>query len=88
MDSEKRLKDLAISESGFIFDPYSGATFSVNSSGVEIIEGLRDGLGRDALAERLADAFEIGEFDDPTRDVDEFVGMLRQYGIVDKHFEL
>ncbi|MGM0556772.1 MAG: PqqD family protein [Myxococcota bacterium] len=88
MDTEQRLRDLAISDSGFIFDPYSGATFSVNPTGVEIVEGLREGLEREALVERLQETFEVADLDDPERDLDEFVGMLRQYGIVDKHFEL
>lgn len=88
MDTKQRLKDLAISDSGFIFDPYSGATFTVNVTGIDIIEGLREGMTREEILERLDDSYELGELDDPARDIDEFVGMLRQHGIVDKTFDL
>ena len=40
-----RLKDLAISETGFIFDPMSGATFTVNTAaagGNASLIGMRD----------------------------------------------
>ena len=45
-----RLSQLAISASGFVFDPRSGATFTVNDTGRTIIEGLRDGNGLDDIA--------------------------------------
>ena len=49
MDTLQKLRDLAISDSGFVFDPYSGATFTANSSGRAILEALRDGHGRMAI---------------------------------------
>ncbi len=88
MDTKQRLRDLAISDSGFIFDPYSGATFTLTPTGVEIVNGLREGQGREEILENLASLYEISELDDPGRDLDEFIGMLRQHGIVDKNFEL
>ena len=42
-------KDHDVSETGFVFDPYSGATFSLNASALCLLRGLKEGLGRDEL---------------------------------------
>jgi hypothetical protein len=85
MDVRAKLKDLAISDSGFVFDPYTGATFSANATGRVILEGLRDGDGRQALLGRLAQSFDAGGQDLP-RDLDDFVQTLRREGIVPMDF--
>ena len=33
MSSATHLKDLALSDTGFVFDPYTGATFTTNATG-------------------------------------------------------
>ena len=87
MDAPTKLRDLAVSETGFVFDPSTGATFSVNASGLVMLAGLKDGQEREAITERLRDAFETGEAD-LQRDLDEFVGLLRQHGILPEDFRL
>jgi len=73
-----RLKELAVSDTGFVFDPYSGLTFSVNETGRFILQHLKQGEGADAVAAALRDTFELGGRDDPSRDVHEFILMLRE----------
>ena len=60
MDARARLAMLAISPSGFVFDPKSGTTFTVNETGRLILEGVRDGLGLQALTATLAERFDAG----------------------------
>ena len=88
MDSTQRLKDLAVSDTGFLFDPLSGATFTVNPSGRTILEGLKAGAGRDEIAASLEQSYQLGAGTDPHRDVDEFVHMLRQNDLLPVDFEL
>jgi hypothetical protein len=76
------LKDLAISQSGFVFDPTSGVTFTVNATGQFILLKLRDGLDLDGVERELRASFDLGDSDDPARDVREFVGLLRDQGIL------
>ena len=83
----KWLSDLAISDTGFIFDPYSGATYNVNATGLQILKGIREGLGRGALLESIAETFDVAGRD-VQRDLDDFVHMLRQRGLVPQHFAL
>lgn len=85
MDQLTRLKDLAVSDSGFVFDPYSGSTFSLNQTGLVLVRGIQSGLDRNALMEQLTEHFEVGEAD-LYRDIDEFVQLLRENGVVSAEF--
>jgi PqqD family protein of HPr-rel-A system len=82
-----RLKDLAISETGFLFDPMSGATFTVNAAGACILSCLREGRSRSAIIERLRTTFTI-DHADLDSDLGEFVRLLVQQGILPLDFAL
>lgn len=72
------LQRLAISESGFVFDPASGHNFTVNETGLSILRQLQKSTELAALLEHLAN-----EYDAPVRelerDVLEFASVLRDY---------
>jgi hypothetical protein len=87
MSDLNRLRDLALSDTGFVFDPCSGATFTVNATGLAVLKGLKDGLSRKAIRERLEEGFEV-HAGDIGRDVDEFVSSLSQHGIVPEGFSV
>lgn len=82
-----RLKDLAISETGFIFDPMSGATFTVNAAGACIIQCLREGRRRSDIIARLRNTFTV-ENSDLDSDLGEFIRLLVQQGILSPDFSL
>lgn len=82
-----RLKDLAISETGFIFDPMSGATFTVNPTGACIIRALREGCGRSEIIARISNTFTVSNADLDS-DLGEFVRLLVQQGILPHDFTL
>ena len=82
-----KLSDLAISDSGFVFDPYSGATFSVNASGLAVLRLLKEGVPRTELLDRLRDEFDV-RGGDLQRDVDEFVGLMRRHDLLPRDFEV
>ena len=77
------LKDLALSDTGFVFNPYTGATFSVNPTGLAILQGLKDDLDRNGLLDRLRDGFDI-KGEDLHRDLDEFTHLLQINGLLPK----
>jgi len=83
----ERLTQLAISPSGFVFDPRSGATFTLNDTGRVLVEGIRDGLGLDELVEALADRFDAAGAD-LRRDALEYARLLREQGLLPTDFEL
>lgn len=80
MDARPRLRDLAVSESGFVFDPYGGQTYSLNASGRIILEALRRGEAVEAVEAALRGAFEVDPGIDVARDVREFVLQVREQG--------
>ena len=81
MSNQSRIKDIAINETGFVFDPYSGGTFTLNATGQVIIKALRDGLSHDEVVARLR-----SEFDGVTTKLDEdmqdFMRTLREFGLL------
>lgn len=85
MSTKHHLRDLALSETGFVFDPYTGATFTTNPTGRCVLEGLREGLSRADIAARLRERFAVQQ-DDLENDVVEFVSLLRQQGVVPEGF--
>lgn len=82
MFNTKRLGDLALSDTGFAFDPFSGATFTVNATGLCVLQALKEGLGAEALRDRVRARFDARGAD-VGRDVDDFVAALRQHGLLD-----
>ena len=87
MDPRQKVRDLAVSDSGFVFDPYTGATFSVNATGLHILRGLQREEARREILANLESSFGIGEAD-LERDLDEFVGQLRNQGLLPLDFSL
>jgi hypothetical protein len=75
------LQDLAISETGFVFDPRTGGTFNVNPTGLCVLRALRDGKAPKAIAEALEQDFEATP-SDVLDHVLEFTQLLRQYGLM------
>lgn len=80
MDQRQRLRDLAVSESGFVFDPYGGQTYSLNAPGRLILEALRRGDDVPAIEAALRAAFEVDADADVARDVREYLLQLREQG--------
>lgn len=87
MSDASNLLDLAVSDSGFVFDPRSGTTFTVNKAGVVLLRGIVRGLDRSELMEELRAVFEVLDAD-LHRDVDEFVQLLRENQLVPHDFVL
>jgi len=88
MDVREKLSDLAISDKGFVFDPYTGCTFSLNSCGRVMLEGIKRGAGREEILDDLTAAFAVGEDEDLDRDLGEFLQLMRREGLVPAEFTL
>ena len=71
------MKRLAISESGFIFDPASGDSFTANASALAIIRLAQSESDPQKIAEKLAAEFDVA-VSQAEREVLEFASVLRQ----------
>jgi Coenzyme PQQ synthesis protein D (PqqD) len=80
---DARLKELAINESGFVFDPHSGGTFTLNATGQLIVKALRDGVGPEMLIEQLHANFDSVTHN-AAEDIQDFLRVLRDFGLLSR----
>ena len=78
-------KNIAISETGFVFDPKAGATFTANATAVAVLQALRDDVPFERVPERLAERFE-GVTAFAREDIKDFVSSLCSFGLVSAEF--
>jgi len=71
------LKRLALSESGFVFDPVTGDSFTANATGLAIIRLAQHERDARRIAEALAQEFDVGTAE-AERELIEFSGVLRR----------
>jgi len=78
----KLKKNIAISESGFVFDSNSGDSFSLNPIGVEILNMLKDGKEQGDIFNFVLNKYEVdrGPFENNYFD---FVSMLQQFNLIE-----
>jgi hypothetical protein len=78
-----RLKrNIAVSESGFIFDPSTGESYSLNSQGIEILTMLKELKTTGEITEFFVNEYEVDR-EDFERYLVDFTGMLKQFKLVE-----
>jgi PqqD family protein of HPr-rel-A system len=80
------LENLALSESGFLFDARTGATYTLSATGTFLLRRLIGGDAALSLPEALSERYEV----DPQtagRDVEQFLFRLRDLGLVTESVE-
>ncbi|HFC98780.1 MAG TPA: HPr-rel-A system PqqD family peptide chaperone [Thermosulfurimonas dismutans] len=75
-----KLRRLAINEEGFIFDPETGNSYTVNETGLFILEKLRQGLSPEEIARLLSQEYDISP-EEARRDLEDFLEVLVRYGL-------
>lgn len=71
-------KNIAISETGFIFNPLTGDSFSVNETGLFVLRKLKEEANEETILEAFQEEFEL---DRNTAEIDlnDFLSMLKSY---------
>ena len=77
----KLKKNIAVSESGFVFDPTTGDSYSLNPVGVSVIELLQENKSLDEIICSLENEYEAERMV-IERNVQDFIGMLEQYNLL------
>ncbi len=76
-------KNIAVSESGFLFDPTSGESYSINREGQEIMAMLKDGKDLEQISSAMCEQYQV----DPAsfeKYFYDFIGMLRQFQLIEE----
>ena len=71
-------KNIAISETGFIFNPLTGDSFSVNETGLFVLQKLKEEENEETILKAFQEEFEL---DRNTAEIDlnDFLSMLKSY---------
>lgn len=76
-------KNIALSDSGFVFDPSTGESFSTNPIGLEIIRLFKNGKSNAEIKKELLNKYMTDEatFE---KDLEDFVNMLIQLKVAEE----
>ncbi len=75
-------KNLALSDSGFVFNPSNGDSFSANPIGMEIIRQLKEGKEVESIKAALLKQYDIDEAT-LDRDIQDFLGTLSKFKLTE-----
>ena len=73
------LSEIMLNDRGFAFDPTTGESFQLSTTGLEIVRALRDAPDRDAALAKLIAEFEVDE-SMARRDLDQFLASIEKIG--------
>ncbi len=75
-------KNIAISETGFLFDSNTGDSYSLNETGKQIIQMIKENKTDDEIIEWFTRHYEVEEgiFENNYHD---FISMIKNYNILD-----
>nr|NQU91376.1 PqqD family protein [Bacteroidota bacterium] len=74
--------NIAVSDSGFIFNPDTGESFTVNPIGALIIAHLKEGKEDQDISNKIRETYNV-EFTTFEKDFDDFIGLLKNYSLVE-----
>ncbi|MEN9488461.1 MAG: hypothetical protein RL494_726 [Bacteroidota bacterium] len=77
-------KNLAISENGFVFNPTTGDSFSVNELGAVIINEIKAGKSKSEIIESVSTTYNA-EKSTIEKDFNEFLNVLSNHQLVEIH---
>jgi len=75
-------KNVSISENGFVFNPTTGESFSVNPIGVEIINMLKLKKAEADIKKQLIEKFNTDK-DTIEKDFYDFIQMLKSFNLLE-----
>ncbi|HBE42039.1 MAG TPA: HPr-rel-A system PqqD family protein [Bacteroidales bacterium] len=78
----KLKRNIAVSESGFLFDPTSGESYSLNEQGLEILNLMKEGKSTPEVNEYMTETYDISS-DEFEKYYLDFMGLLRQFKLLE-----
>jgi len=76
-------KNIALSESGFVFDPSTGDSYSLNEEAQEIVKLMNENMSAGEITDHMVELFDIDRAGFEKYYFD-FVGALRQYRLIEE----
>lgn len=79
----KLKKNIATSESGLVFNPGNGDSFSVNEIGAEIINLMKEERSQSEIIDSISSKYET-EKNQVEKDIEDFITMLVSFNLLEK----
>jgi hypothetical protein len=75
-------KDIAISDSGFVFNPASGESFSVNPIGIELFNYIKQEKSYEEIRDLMLEKYDTNEatFE---KDYQDFVAIMQYHNLLE-----
>ncbi len=75
-------KNIAVSENGFLFDPNTGESFSLNETGKQILKMMKENKSEEEIADWFSENYEVDKttFENNFND---FITVLQNYRITE-----
>jgi hypothetical protein len=75
-------KNIALSDNGFVFNPNTGESFSVNQLGIDIINHLKNDDSLDKITEEIINKYNVDETT-AEKDLADFIGILQHHALIE-----
>lgn len=79
----KMKRSIAVSESGFVFNPNTGESFSTNPIGLEIVMLLKEPHKLEDILDFICSKYLASEFT-VEKDVDDFIHLLTRFDLLEQ----
>lgn len=77
-----QLMTLAVNKNGFIFDPENGISYTVNETGLFILQKIQSGISNGGIIEALCSEYEVNP-DQARSDLEHYMAMLKSLNLVE-----
>jgi hypothetical protein len=77
-----QLMTLAVNKNGFIFDPENGISYTVNETGLFILQKIQAGKNNSGIIEEICNEYEVNP-DQARSDLEHFTAMLKSLNLVE-----
>jgi PqqD family protein of HPr-rel-A system len=75
-----KLAHLAMNDEGFVFDPSTGDSYMLNTTGLFILKKLRDDVRLAEIVKAVAHEYDVS-LDEAERDTNDFCGQLKAMSV-------
>jgi PqqD family protein of HPr-rel-A system len=77
--SSEALKNLALSDTGFVFDPTTGNTYTLNETALAIVRLLKQDKTKEEIIQSITSEYEV-DSDEIERDYSDMIIQLSELG--------
>jgi PqqD family protein of HPr-rel-A system len=81
MEDYSKLSNLAISDTGFVFNPVNGDSFTLNPTAKIILKNLKESKNKNEILDIITSEFDVSR-DEAEKDLDNFVSQLSMHKLV------